>query len=116
GHEHVIEGRPPQTDVDNADVGDIESTQHRHQRLRAPVDGSGELAFAVAVMHLADGNLREHAGGGRYVGRIGKHQFDSFATDLLLQFVCGAAGNTPTLVDDHDLVCQPIGLFQVLRG
>ena len=46
----------------------------------------------------------------------GREMWIRLASDHRLQFVSGTLGDLATLVDDHDVVGEQVGLLHVLRG
>ena len=58
----------------------------------------------------------EHLARARDVLGPGDHDLDPLAADLGLELVGRALGDRAAVVDDHDVVGEPVGLFEVLRG
>ncbi len=64
---------------------------------------------------LAETHLAQHLFGGRQFRRVRHGQFEALAADLRLQLVGSAARDHLAVVDHHDRLREPIGLFQILR-
>ena len=48
------------------------------------------------------------------LGTVGQDDVDALPADLALELVGGAAGDRLAVVDDHDVVGEPVGLLEVL--
>ncbi len=116
GEEHVVERRPAQADVEHLDLLLLEPAQHPQQRLLPVVDRHVERPPVVADLDLAPTCFAEHPTCGVALSRVGEHDLDPLAADLRLQLVGRAAGDRGAVVDHHDVVGQPVGLLEVLRG
>ena len=115
-HEHVVEGRPPQADVEHGDRLALEPLQHPQQLAgRAAADRGGQLAAVVADPHVVDRDLGQHPGRGLAVLDVGEHHLDPLATGPGLELVGRALRDRPPVVDHDDVVGELVGLLEVLR-
>ena len=116
GQEHVVEGRPAQSDV-------VEPIPRSSSRRRAsvsagapPVTGAVSERLSGRSVDRPDASAASTSAASPSWAAVGDGQLEPLAADLGLELVGGALGDHLAVVDDHDVVGQPVGLLQVLRG
>jgi hypothetical protein len=111
----MLIGRPPSTV--RASTVRASTVQRLGEHCRAPGHRRGELAGVLVHHHLTVlRELAEHGARLRDVVGRGHHDLHPLAADLGLQLVGGAFGDRPAVVDDHDVVGEPVGFLEILRG
>ncbi len=110
--EHVVERRPAQVDVLDADplVGEAAAPPRDH----AAAGAHRHADQAVLGHRRVIGHGRQRRDGAVAVVGSLELDLDALAADAVLELVRRAGGDHPAVIDDRDRVGQAIGLVQVL--
>ena len=84
---------------------------HQAPSVRWPPAGRSASAVDNRALRADVGDRRQDR---LHIGLGGRHELESFATDLGLQLVGGALGDRRPAVDHEDVVGEPFGLLEVL--
>ena len=116
GEEHLVEGRTTEADVVDLQAPLVEQAHHGGEVAGTAVDGRRDPMTVVVAARLLGGDRRQDLGdGGEVAGRAGAH-LDDVAARLVLQLIGGPRRDDSSVVDDHDIASELIGLFEVLGG
>ena len=110
--EHVVEGRLPHLDVVHQHSRVVQRPHDDRRQARGRVHSCTQRPPVVADGDVT-GHQRRHGRDGRCV-RLGQGHFEPGAPARLLQFLRRPLRNDPSVVDDHDVVGQLVGLLEVL--
>ena len=112
--EDVVERRPPDRDVVDADAGAVEPADRLGDPPRPRLSGSARIAALAlrAVVGERDERLDRVVGG----GAVGERHLEPLAADAVLQLVRRALGDHLAVVDHGDAVGEAVGLVEVLGG
>jgi hypothetical protein len=113
---HVVQRRPAEAHVTDANLRLLELVEDPLQHVRAPGRRCGQGSDLLVDLDVVAAQLTEDHPGHRHVRGLRDDDLDPLPADLRLELVRGPVGDHRAVVDDHDVVRQPVGLLHVLRG